>query len=53
MALARAWAVALTGVTGHLIAVEADLAAGLPGTTVIGFGRLRSRIFQGCPGMSA
>ena len=32
MALARAWAVALTGVTGHLIAVEADLAAGLPGT---------------------
>jgi magnesium chelatase family protein len=38
MALARAWAVALTGVTGHLIAVEADLAAGLPGTTVIGMG---------------
>jgi magnesium chelatase family protein len=36
--LARAWAVALTGVTGHLIAVEADLAAGLPGTTVIGMG---------------
>ena len=41
MALARAWAVALTGVTGHLIAVEADLAAGLPGTTVIGMGTPR------------
>lgn len=38
MALARTWAVALTGVMGHLIAVEADLAAGLPGTTVIGMG---------------
>ena len=38
MTLARTWAVALTGVAGHLIAVEADLAAGLPGTTVIGMG---------------
>ena len=38
MALARTWAVALTGITGHLVAVEADLAAGLPGTTVIGMG---------------
>lgn len=38
MALGRTWAVALTGVVGHLIAVEADLAMGLPGTTVIGLG---------------
>ena len=38
MTLARTWAVALTGIAGHLIAVEADLAAGLPGTTVIGMG---------------
>ena len=38
MALARTWSVALTGVAGHLIAVEADLAQGLPGTTVIGLG---------------
>lgn len=38
MTLARTWAVALSGITGHLIAVEADLAAGLPGTTVIGMG---------------
>ena len=38
MALARTWAVALSGIAGHLVAVEADLAAGLPGTTVIGMG---------------
>src|SRR4029077_12722047 len=38
MTLARTWAVALNGVSGSLIAVEADLAAGLPGTTVIGMG---------------
>ena len=38
MALARTWAVALSGIAGHLIAVEADLAQGLPGTTVIGMG---------------
>ncbi len=38
MTLARTWAVALNGIAGHLIAVEADLAAGLPGTTVIGMG---------------
>ena len=38
MALARTWAVALSGVSGSVIAVEADLAAGLPGTTVIGLG---------------
>ena len=38
MALARTWAVALAGVAGQLVAVEADLANGLPGTTVIGLG---------------
>lgn len=38
MALARAWSVALDGVGGHLVQVEADLAGGLPGTTVIGLG---------------
>lgn len=38
MALARAWAVSLAGVTGQLVAVEADLAPGLPGTSVIGLG---------------
>ncbi len=38
MALARTWAVALAGVSGHLVAVEADLANGLPATTVIGLG---------------
>ncbi|MEP6560750.1 MAG: YifB family Mg chelatase-like AAA ATPase [Nakamurella sp.] len=38
MTLARTWAVALSGITGHLVAVEADLAAGLPGTMVIGMG---------------
>ena len=36
MALARAHAVALVGLDGHLVDVEADLAAGLPGLTVIG-----------------
>ena len=38
VALARTWAVALSGVAGQLVAVEADLANGLPGTTVIGLG---------------
>jgi len=36
MALARAWSVALVGVEGHVVEVEADLAQGLPGLTVIG-----------------
>lgn len=31
MALARAVSVALVGVVGHLVEVEADLAQGLPG----------------------
>jgi magnesium chelatase family protein len=36
MALARTWSVALTGVHGHLVEIEADLAAGLPGLAIIG-----------------
>jgi magnesium chelatase family protein len=36
MTLARTWSVGLAGVTGHLVTVEADLSAGLPGTAVIG-----------------
>ncbi len=36
MTLARTWSVGLTGVTGQLVTVEADLSAGLPGTAVIG-----------------
>lgn len=36
MALARALAVAVVGVTGHLVEVEADLGTGLPGLTIIG-----------------
>jgi len=36
MTLARTWSVGLTGVAGHLVTVEADLSAGLPGTAVIG-----------------
>ena len=36
MALARAWSVALAGVQGTVVEVEADLAPGLPGLTIIG-----------------
>jgi magnesium chelatase family protein len=36
MALARAWSVTLVGLSGHVVEVEADLALGLPGLTVIG-----------------
>jgi magnesium chelatase family protein len=36
MALARTWSVSLTGVTGHLVEIEADLAPGLPGLAIIG-----------------
>ena len=36
VAVARAYAVALVGIEGHLVEVEADLALGLPGLTVIG-----------------
>jgi magnesium chelatase family protein len=36
MALARAWSVALVGVVGHVVEVEADLAQGLPGLVIVG-----------------
>src|SRR5690349_19853782 len=36
MPIARAWSVALIGVDGHVVEVEADLAQGLPGLAVIG-----------------
>jgi magnesium chelatase family protein len=36
MALAQAWSVALVGLEGHLVEVEADIAPGLPKTTLIG-----------------
>ena len=36
MALARAYAVGLVGLDGHVVEVEADLAQGLPGLSVIG-----------------
>ena len=36
MPLASAWCVALLGLQGHLVEVEADLAQGLPGLAVIG-----------------
>jgi magnesium chelatase family protein len=34
--LARTWSVALVGVVGHMVEVEADLAQGLPGLTLVG-----------------
>ncbi len=48
-ALARSWSVGLTGLQGHLVEVEADLAQGLPGLTVIGLpdasvGEARDRV---------
>jgi magnesium chelatase family protein len=36
MSLARAWSVALVGVQGHIVEIEADLNTGIPGLTVIG-----------------
>jgi magnesium chelatase family protein len=36
MALARAFAVALVGIEGHVVEVEADLGQGLPGLTMVG-----------------
>jgi magnesium chelatase family protein len=36
MTLARTWSIGLTGLVGQLVTVEADLSAGLPGTSVIG-----------------
>ncbi|OLT47842.1 hypothetical protein BJF85_14505 [Saccharomonospora sp. CUA-673] len=36
MALARAWSVALIGVDGRAVEIEADIGAGLPGTKLVG-----------------
>jgi magnesium chelatase family protein len=36
MALARTYSVALVGVTAHVVEVEADIANGLPGMTLVG-----------------
>ncbi|HEX7354747.1 MAG TPA: YifB family Mg chelatase-like AAA ATPase [Mycobacteriales bacterium] len=36
MTIARSWSVALVGVDGHLVEVETDLAAGLPGLALVG-----------------
>jgi magnesium chelatase family protein len=36
MALARTYSVALVGVRGHLVEVEADIASGLPATILVG-----------------
>jgi magnesium chelatase family protein len=36
MALARTYSVALVGVAGHVVEVEADIANGLPGMTLVG-----------------
>jgi magnesium chelatase family protein len=36
MALARSWAVALVGVEGHVVEIEADLNNGIPGLTMVG-----------------
>ena len=36
MTLAQTWSVALVGLEGHLVEVEADIAQGLPKTTLIG-----------------
>ncbi len=49
MAVARAYAVALLGVDGHVVEVEADLALGLPGLTLTGLpdaalGQARDRV---------
>jgi magnesium chelatase family protein len=38
MGLGHTYAVALTGVLGTVVEVEADIAGGLPGTTVVGMG---------------
>jgi magnesium chelatase family protein len=36
MALARAWSVALLGLEGRVIEIEADIGAGMPGTKLVG-----------------
>ncbi len=36
MGLVRTWAVALLGVQGHVVEVEADVGGGLPGFHLVG-----------------
>jgi magnesium chelatase family protein len=36
MGLARAWSVALLGVEGHVVEIEADVGRGLPGVHLLG-----------------
>jgi magnesium chelatase family protein len=36
MGLARAWSVALRGVEGHIVEIEADIGGGLPGVHLVG-----------------
>ncbi|MGH3521118.1 MAG: YifB family Mg chelatase-like AAA ATPase [Haloechinothrix sp.] len=36
MPIARAWSIALLGVQGRLVEIEADIGAGLPGTKLVG-----------------
>ena len=38
MALGRTWAVALAGIGGQLVEVEADVGRGLPGVSIVGLG---------------
>jgi magnesium chelatase family protein len=38
MGLGRATAVSLSGVSGHLVSVEADIAGGMPAMTIVGMG---------------
>ena len=34
MGLARAWSMALRGVEGHVVEIEADIGGGLPGSVM-------------------
>lgn len=36
MALARVWSIALLGIDGRLVEIEADIGAGMPGTKLVG-----------------
>ena len=36
MGLARAWSVALVGVEGHVVEIEADVGKGMPGVHLVG-----------------
>ncbi len=53
MTLGRTWTVVMTGLVGHLIEVEADLAAQTPGFTIIGLpdkaiGEAQQRVHNAC-----